>query len=175
MLAMTSWCPRTRSRPCAAPLRSTPCTTCFASNSGGACSASQARAWQLRCVSRSTTARSLSAATSPSGSRPMRWQRGTPSRRGAVADSATIGEELSRTRDRAVRRIRKVGRRQWKMEVGYHRQARVENAFFRLKTILGDRMRARSKDAQLVEAAVACNILNRMSEPGRPESYAIGR
>ena len=88
--------------------------------------------------------------------------------------TATIGGELSRARDRAVRRIRKVGRRQWRKEVGYHRQARVENAFFRLKTILGDRMRARSEEARRVEARIACNILNRMTELGRPESYAIG-
>jgi hypothetical protein len=88
--------------------------------------------------------------------------------------TATIGGGLSRTRDRAVRRIRKVGRRQWRKEVGYHRQARVENAFFRLKTILGDRMRARGEEAQRVEAVIACNILNRMIELGRPESYAIG-
>jgi hypothetical protein len=37
----------------------------------------------------------------------------------------------SRARDRTVRRVRKVGRRQWKKESGYHRQARVENTFFR--------------------------------------------
>ncbi len=89
--------------------------------------------------------------------------------------TATAGGELSRARDRAVRRIRKVGRRQWKTEVGYHRQAQVENAFFRLKTIHWDRMRARGEDAQQVEAVIACNILNRVTEFGRPESYAIGK
>ena len=40
-------------------------------------------------------------------------------------------------RDRTVTRIKKVGRRQWKKESGYHRQARVENAFFRYKSIIG--------------------------------------
>ncbi len=89
--------------------------------------------------------------------------------------TATVGGDLSRDRDRAVRRIRKVGRRQWKTEVGYHRQAQVENTFFRLKTILGDRMRARGEDAQRTEAVIACNMLNQMTELGRPESYAIGR
>lgn len=88
--------------------------------------------------------------------------------------TATTGDGRSSVRDRAVRRIGKVGRRQWKKEVGYHRQARVENAFFRLKTILGDRMRSRGEDAQGIEAKIACNILNRMTELGRPESYAIG-
>ncbi len=32
-------------------------------------------------------------------------------------------------RDRTVRRVRKVGRRQWKKESGYHQQARVESTF----------------------------------------------
>ena len=34
-------------------------------------------------------------------------------------------------RDCTILRIKQVGRRQWKKEVGYHQQARVENAFFR--------------------------------------------
>ena len=76
-------------------------------------------------------------------------------------------------RDRAVRRADKVGRRQWKKEVSYHRQGRAENAFFRFKTIIGDRLRARGADAQAVEARLACNMLNRMTELGRPKSYAI--
>jgi len=94
--------------------------------------------------------------------------------------TAVVGEDQSPVRNRAVRRIRKVGRRQWKTEAGYHRQARVENAFFRLKTMLGDRMRARCKNAQLLEAVIsvsfahaACNILNRMITLGKPESLAI--
>jgi IS5 family transposase len=37
----------------------------------------------------------------------------------------------STTRDRTIRRVKKIGRRRWKKESGYHRQARAENAFFR--------------------------------------------
>ena len=77
-------------------------------------------------------------------------------------------------RDRTILRINKVGRRQWKKEAGYHRQARVENAFFRYKSIIGDRLRARHPMAQDTEAAIACNILNRMTELGRPSSFSIG-
>jgi len=79
----------------------------------------------------------------------------------------------SSARDRTVRRVRKVGRRQWKKESGYHRQARVENTFFRYKSIIGDRLRARHPKSQEAEAVIACNILNRMMEIGRPESFAI--
>ncbi len=70
-------------------------------------------------------------------------------------------------------RVRKIGRRRWKKESGYHRQARVENAFFRYKSIIGDRLLARHSKAQKTEAMVACNILNRMTELARSASYAI--
>ncbi len=76
-------------------------------------------------------------------------------------------------RDRTVARVKEVGRRQWKKESGYHRQGTVENTFFRLKSIIGDRIRARHPNGQEAEALIACNILNRMTEMGRPESYAI--
>jgi hypothetical protein len=50
----------------------------------------------------------------------------------------------------------------------------VENTFFRYKTIIGDRLRARHPQSQETEAIIACNILNRMIAIGRPESFAIG-
>ncbi len=81
----------------------------------------------------------------------------------------------SSARDRTVRRVRKVGRRQWKKESGYPQQARVENPFFRYKSIIGDRLRARHPKSQQAEAVIACNILNRMLEIGRLESFAICR
>ena len=80
----------------------------------------------------------------------------------------------SSARDRTILRIKEVGRRQWKKESGYHRQARVENTFFRYKTIVGPRLRARNPGSQHAEAIIACNILNRMTALGRPESFAIG-
>ena len=38
----------------------------------------------------------------------------------------------------------KVGRRKWKKETRYHRQARVENTFFRYKQLIGGRLRSRN-------------------------------
>ncbi|MFT4840531.1 MAG: hypothetical protein ACJAYX_003121 [Planctomycetota bacterium] len=43
----------------------------------------------------------------------------------------------------------------------------------RYKGILGDRLHTRDGDAQVVEARIACNILNRMTELGMPASYAV--
>ena len=81
----------------------------------------------------------------------------------------------SRARDRTIRAVREVERRRWKKEAGYHRQARVENVFFRYKSIVGDGLRARSSAGQGTEPVLACNVLNRMTDLGRPASYAIRR
>ena len=82
-------------------------------------------------------------------------------------------DRRSTARDRTIKKVKKIGRRRWKKESGYHRQARVEGTFFRYKSIIGDRLRARHSKAQKTEALIACNILNRMTELGRSASYAI--
>ena len=90
--------------------------------------------------------------------------------------TATVSGRRPRSpaRDRAIRQVQQVGRRQWKKESGYHRQGTVENAFFRYKSIIGDRLRARHSKAQEAETLIACNILNKMTALGRSASYAIG-
>jgi len=87
--------------------------------------------------------------------------------------NARVGRSRCQARDQTIRRVREVGRRRWKKEAGYHRQGRAENAFFRYKSIFGDRMRARGAEAQSAEARLACAMINRMTELGRPESRAI--
>ncbi len=77
-------------------------------------------------------------------------------------------------RGRTVARIKEVGRRQWKKESGYYHQGTVKNAFFRYKSIIGDRLRALHSKAQEAETLILCNILNGMTDLGRPASYAIG-
>ena len=81
----------------------------------------------------------------------------------------------SPARDRTVTLVKQLGRRRWKKVSGYHRQGRVENTFFRYKSIIGDGLRARSPAGQGSEAVLGCEILNRMTELGRPVSYRIGR
>ena len=81
----------------------------------------------------------------------------------------------SRARDRTIASVKKLGRRRWKTVSGYHRQARVENTFFRYKSIIGGCLHARSPEGQGSEAVLACNILNRMTDLGRPASYRLGK
>ena len=81
----------------------------------------------------------------------------------------------SGARDRTIRRVKALGRRRWKKASGSHQHARVEHAFFRYTSIVGDGLRARSSSGQRREAVLACHVLNRMTELGRPVSYRIGR
>ena len=87
--------------------------------------------------------------------------------------STSTRRRRSKARNRTVGRVKEIGRRRWKKESGYHRQGRVENTFFRYKTIIGGRLRARTLATRETEAAVACNVLNRMRELGWPTSEKI--
>ena len=94
-----------------------------------------------------------------------------PPRRSAVSAGPTDGPWAQR--EVALQRIRKIGRREWQKESGYRKQARVENGFFRYKSVLGGELKARSSNAQTREAVIGCHILNLMAELGRPESYTV--
>ena len=94
-----------------------------------------------------------------------------PPRRCAVDAGPTDGPWAQR--EAALQRIRKIGRREWQKESGYRQQARVENAFFRYKAVLGGSLKARNSKAQSREATIGCHILNRMAELGSPKSYAV--
>ena len=94
-----------------------------------------------------------------------------PPRRSAVSAGPTDGPWAQR--DTALERIRQVGRREWRKESGYRQQARVENSFFRYKSVLGGGLKARHGKAQRREVAIGCHILNRMAELGRPKSCAV--
>jgi hypothetical protein len=76
-------------------------------------------------------------------------------------------------RDENLRRLRQVGRAQWKEESGYHRRSLAETTMFRIKTIFGDKLSARSFEAQAREAFIRCAALNKMILLGRPDSYVV--
>ena len=70
----------------------------------------------------------------------------------------------SSARDRTIHTVKTLGRRQWKKVSGYHQQARAEGA-----------LRARAPGGREAEALLACNVLTRMTELGKSQSYSIGR
>lgn len=96
-----------------------------------------------------------------------------PPRRGARIWQHRNSSKEPLARDENLRCIRKVGRKRWKQEVGYHRRSLAETAFYRIKTIFGDRLSARGFDAQACEMFIRCAALNRMTQLGMPDSYIM--
>ena len=76
-------------------------------------------------------------------------------------------------RDHHLLAIEREGRLPWKRTSGYYDQSRAENAFSRYKRTFGGGLRAKRDAAQEREAALACQLLNRMRALGRPQSYAV--
>ena len=76
-------------------------------------------------------------------------------------------------RDQNLRRIRKVGRKKWKRESGYHQRSLAETAIYRFKTIFGPVLQARRLLQQQTEAMIKCTALNKMTHLGMPDSYRV--
>ena len=57
--------------------------------------------------------------------------------------TATVSRRRPRSSDRGrtIKKVKEIGRRWWKKESGYHRQACIENAFFRYTSIIGNGLR----------------------------------
>ena len=81
----------------------------------------------------------------------------------------------SSARDRTITKVKRIGRRRWKKTSRYHQQARVENAFFRYKSIIGDGLRARTGRWANGRSAARVQHPECDDRHGRPASYAIGR
>ena len=94
-----------------------------------------------------------------------------PPMKTAAMDSRATGVWCQR--NDAIERIGEVGRRQWRKESGAHQQARAENGMYRYKRIIGDRLRAKYREAQKREALIAVDVINRMTALGMPESVKI--
>ena len=73
-----------------------------------------------------------------------------------------------------VHKIRTDGVYEWRRESGYYRQSKVENTFYRYKTTIGKRLRARTEQGREVEAKIGCKILNRFIELGTFKLERIG-
>lgn len=76
-------------------------------------------------------------------------------------------------RDNAVIQMRQLGRKEWKIQSGYHRRSLAETAMYRVKNLLGNRLSTRKLEHQKVETAIWCEIINKMTTLGMPNSVAI--
>ena len=76
-------------------------------------------------------------------------------------------------RDKHVLKILDDDVHKWRRESGYYQQSRVENTFYRYKTILGKKLRSRREESRHVETVLGCNILNQFLELGRCKSEIV--
>jgi hypothetical protein len=95
-----------------------------------------------------------------------------PPRKDAVVSSQVATSPTQR--DGHILTIASDGRFPWKRTSGYYAQSHAENTFSRYKRTFGGRFRAKKAEAQEREAVIACGVLNRMREKGRPQSYRVG-
>ena len=63
-------------------------------------------------------------------------------------------------RDRNILKILDDGVHKWRRESGYYQQSKVENTFYRYKTILEKKLRSRREESRHVETVIGCNILD---------------
>ncbi|MGD2123158.1 MAG: hypothetical protein PVJ76_15510 [Gemmatimonadota bacterium] len=70
--------------------------------------------------------------------------------------------------------MRRARRRKRHANSGYSRRSLVENAVFRYKALLGQRMRGRSLGRQRGEIRLACKTHNTMAGLGMPDTIEAG-
>ena len=64
----------------------------------------------------------------------------------------------SSVRDRTINTVKRIGRCRWKKTSRSQQQARVENAFVRCTSIIGEGLRAKTPGGRTAETLLACNI-----------------
>ncbi len=96
-----------------------------------------------------------------------------PPRKGARIEKHGNSKGRELPRDRAIREIRKTGRRAWKKKTGYHRRSIAESTMFRLKKVFGDKLSSRLMEHQEVEVRMKCFILNKMANQGMPVAIKV--
>ena len=95
-----------------------------------------------------------------------------PPPRNAGYKGASDGWE--RERDAAIAEIMGLGgddeaRKLWKQFSGYYKRSLAETAMFRIKKMLGERLKARAMESQCTEAFCKCLVINRMNKLGLPK------
>jgi hypothetical protein len=99
-----------------------------------------------------------------------------PPKRGAVLHDLE-DEPWMRNRNDAIRAIVGLGnddeaRKIWKILVGYHRRSLGETAFYRWKTLLGEKLQSRKLENQRGEAYAKSMVLNKMTSLGMPKGQS---
>jgi hypothetical protein len=94
-----------------------------------------------------------------------------PPQHNAVLSKNEGGTSLPR--DEAIKKIKEIGRTEWKKQTGYHKRSLVEVGMYRYKTIIGDKISSRRFENEVTEVKIGCLILNRMTRLGMPISRRV--
>ena len=76
-------------------------------------------------------------------------------------------------RNQAVQSIQEIGRKEWKINSGYHQGSLNETVMFRYKTSFGGEMTTRKFEHQKTEVNIKCHILNTYRRQGKPITYKV--
>lgn len=96
-----------------------------------------------------------------------------PPRHDAVYWGDENGTLIDHNRNRILKRIDTIGRKQWKIESQYHRRSLSETAMFRYKTIFGPKLYSRKFDTQCTESRIKVRAINIMTALGMPISVEV--
>lgn len=80
---------------------------------------------------------------------------------------------LDLDRNKILKKIEDLGRKEWKKVSGYHRRSLSETAMMRFKTIFGPTLYSTIFEKQKTEAAIKIKCLNKMTRIGMPVSRKI--
>lgn len=81
--------------------------------------------------------------------------------------------EVPTLRDKTVQYIKDKGYWAWYHKNDFGRRNKVENTFYRLKTIFGRKLSSRNPENQEAESYLICHLLNQMTDLGMPKTIKI--
>ena len=76
-------------------------------------------------------------------------------------------------RDEVIKEVRESGRKEWKIKSKYHRRSLAETGVFRIKTLMGNKLTARTFERQCNEVALWCHLINRITVTGMPVTVVV--
>jgi len=90
-----------------------------------------------------------------------------------IAVESPPSEQSPTIRNRHIAEIETKGRIAWQKSSRYNHRSRIETQMGQWKTVIGQKLSARTFPNQKTEANIAVRVLNRMTELGRPESRRV--
>ncbi len=87
--------------------------------------------------------------------------------------TAILSAQGDTQRDHHIRTIEAHGRMAWQKRTGYHKRNYVELAVLRFKGVFGNTLKVRALPQQKMEAWIAKEVLNRMTQLGMSTSVKI--